>query len=120
MNKDSLQQNDKNQIKFESNLDDRTIINDQNIQLKRQIEPDISIKLIEIIQIDRKIDLENSKINSNEDLSLKNNKNNKKSMKSMCFLIQKYLEKPLLVSNRKFDIRCYVLLSQSNQVYIYE
>jgi tubulin monoglycylase TTLL3/8 len=29
------------------------------------------------------------------------------------FLIQKYIEKPMLINNRKFDIRVYSLITQS-------
>jgi hypothetical protein len=33
-------------------------------------------------------------------------------MKSKTFIVQRYLEKPLLINGRKFDIRVWVMLSQ--------
>ena len=39
------------------------------------------------------------------------------------YIIQKYIEKPLLYKQRKFDIRCYMLLNSQNKMlkgYLYE
>lgn len=36
------------------------------------------------------------------------------------FLIQKYLEKPLLIMNRKFDIRIWVLVSHNVKCYVFK
>ena len=40
--------------------------------------------------------------------------------RSANFVIQKYLEKPLLVGNRKFDIRVWVLVTHSCQVFVFK
>lgn len=36
------------------------------------------------------------------------------------FVIQKYLEKPLLIRNRKFDIRLWVLVSHDHKCYLFK
>ena len=38
-------------------------------------------------------------------------------IKSSTFVIQKYVEKPMLINNRKFDIRVWVLLTHNAKVY---
>lgn len=40
-------------------------------------------------------------------------------IKTDCFLIQKYLERPLLLYNRKFDIRMWVLVTHLMKVYVF-
>lgn len=40
-------------------------------------------------------------------------------IKSDVFVIQKYIEKPLLVNERKFDIRCWVLITQEHKCYLF-
>lgn len=40
-------------------------------------------------------------------------------MKSGSFVIQKYMESPLLIENRKFDIRIWVLLTQDARLFMF-
>lgn len=41
-------------------------------------------------------------------------------IKSKTFVVQKYVEQPLLIHNRKFDIRILVLLTQEMKVYVFK
>ena len=41
-------------------------------------------------------------------------------IKHNAFIIQKYIERPLLVYQRKFDIRCWVLLDQDQNLYLFK
>jgi len=40
-------------------------------------------------------------------------------IKQHALVIQKYIEKPLLINNRKFDMRVWVLLTATFDVYIF-
>lgn len=50
----------------------------------------------------------------------KNGSTEKAKMKSFKFVIQKYIEKPLLYKQRKFDIRCYAMLNQNMDLFAFE
>lgn len=40
-------------------------------------------------------------------------------IKTDCFLIQKYLERPLLIHNHKFDIRMWVLVTHGLKCFVF-
>jgi len=44
----------------------------------------------------------------------------KPAIKSSTFIIQKYIERPLLVNKRKFDIRVWVALTQDMDMYFFK
>ena len=52
--------------------------------------------------------------------SPKKNTNNGYKIKHNTFIIQKYIEKPLLLYGRKFDIRVWVLLNQDYDVFMFK
>ena len=41
-------------------------------------------------------------------------------LKSQNFIIQKYIEAPLLINKRKFDIRVWVLVTQYKKVFVFK
>jgi len=45
---------------------------------------------------------------------------NKGYIKSSSFIIQKYMEDPMLINNRKFDIRVWVLLTMDCRVFFFK
>ena len=44
----------------------------------------------------------------------------KKCVRASSFVIQKYIEKPLLIDKRKFDIRVWALVTQSMDLYFFK
>jgi hypothetical protein len=67
---------------------------------------------------------EDEKDNKTQENKLKNNLQVFSSpiqiTKSMSFIIQKYIERPFLIYNRKFDIRVWVLINQDMEVYFFK
>ena len=53
-------------------------------------------------------------------VEVENTNEGKYKIKSSSFVIQKYLEKPLLINNYKFDIRVWVLIDRNGKVYLYK
>ena len=53
------------------------------------------------------------------DIPNESSEEQKGAVKSANFIIQKYMESPLLVDNRKFDIRVWVLLAQDGKLYVF-
>ena len=41
-------------------------------------------------------------------------------VKTKTFVVQKYLEKPMLIQDRKFDIRCWILVTDDMKVYFFK
>lgn len=55
-----------------------------------------------------------------EEIAEKNEEKDKKNkIKLSTFVIQKYIERPLLVENRKFDIRVWVLITQNYDAFFF-
>ena len=69
-----------------------------------------------------KIDAQSNNNNNNATIKKEEPKNNnfQNYIKSRTFVIQKYIEKPLLLHGRKFDIRVWVLVSHEMKVYFFK
>jgi len=49
-----------------------------------------------------------------------NDTKNEHISKSSSFIIQKYIESPLLFENRKFDIRVWALINHNMELYVFK
>jgi len=59
-------------------------------------------------------------VSTNVDAGMSNLGNLPCIIKANSFVIQKYLERPMLIHNRKFDIRCWVLLTEDMKLYFFK
>ena len=89
---------------------------EQLVSLINEIDKGLVIseanELISNIKLDLKKKLTKEQFNS-ADICLP-------KVKSSTFVIQKYIERPLLINKRKFDIRVWILLTQELKVYFFK
>lgn len=91
---------------------------DNEIEKETEIEKDK-----ENIILDEELEKEKNKIGleivENKNKILKN-ETKQNVIKLHTFVIQKYIEKPLLINSRKFDIRVWALVTQNYDIYFFK
>ena len=101
----------------EKNIKNENVSNLQKIEEKEEIKAEIKVeeKIKKVCQSKH-----NNNAKNNEETGKNIVKKEKGDYQSDIIIIQKYIEKPFLYNERKFDIRIWVLISHKMDVYIFK